>query len=124
MARQASLPLPNPRAGRQSPPRPAPTADASAMARRRSSILHLLSGAAMSGWVRRLVDTPVEAMTRYLPLVGQPAERLEARIGADPTQVELRLIGQRPGLCPHHLLGVIEGMTLDEVSTALARLRA
>lgn len=78
----------------------------------------------MHGYVIRPVDTPVEAMTRYLPLIGQPPERLEVKAAADPAQVEVRLIGQHPGLHPHHLLAVIEGLTLDEAHTALVRLRA
>jgi len=103
--------------------RPHATADAEAMARRRHSRLDLFPGAAMLGYVERPVDTPVEAMTRYLPLIGQPPELLEAKVAADPSQIEIRLASERPGLCPHHLLAVIEGLTLDEARTALARLR-
>lgn len=104
--------------------RPHATADAEAMARRRQSRIDLFPGAAMHGWVVRPVDTPVEAMTRYLPLIGQPPERLEVKAAADPSQIEVRLLGEQRGLHPHHLLAVIEGLTLDEARTALARLRA
>lgn len=104
--------------------RPHATADAEAMARRRHSRLDLFPGAAMLGYVERPVDTPVEAMTRYLPLIGQPPERLDVKPGANPGEVELRLIGEQRGFHPHHLLAVIEGLTLDEARTALARLRA
>lgn len=121
MARQASLFAPPPPRDRQ--PLAPPHATPQDMARRRSSVLHLFPGAAMAGWVRRPVDTPVDAMRRYLPLIGQPPEFLEPKIAADPSQIELRLVGQRPGLCPHHLLAVIEGLTLDEARKALAALR-
>lgn len=123
MAAQPNLFAGQHRAPQQRVTRPHATADAEAMARRRATGVHLLPGAAMHGWVSRPVDTPVEAMTRYLPLIGQPPERLEARIAADPSQIEIRLVGDQKGLCPHHLLAVIEGLTLDEARTALARLR-
>lgn len=111
-------------APRQRVSRPAATADAEAMARRRQSRVDLLPGAAALGYVIRPVDTPVEAMNRYLQLIGQPPERLEVRAAADPAQIEVRLVGEHKGFCPHHLLAVIEGLTLDEARTALVRLRA
>jgi hypothetical protein len=121
MARQASLFAPPP--PRERAPLAPPHATADDMARRRSVSFHLFPGAAMRGWTHRPSDTPVEALRSYLPLIGQPPERLEPRIAADPSQVELRLVGPPPrGLCPHHLLAVIEGLTLDEARKALARL--
>lgn len=93
------------------------------MARKRAISFHLFPGAKTRGWTHRPSDTPVEAMRTYLPLIGQPPEALEPRIAADPSQIELRAVGERPGLCPHHLLAVIEGLTLDEARKALAKLR-
>lgn len=124
MSAQPSLFARAPQAPRQRAARPPATADAEAMARRRQSRVDLLPGAAALGYVIRPVDTPVEAMNRYLQLIGQPPERLEVRAAADPSQVEVRLVGDHKGLCPHHLLAVIEGLTLDEARTALVRLRA
>lgn len=109
---------------RERQPLAPPHATPDDMAKRRSSTLHLFPGAAMRGWVLRPVSTPVEAMAVYLPLIGQPPQRLEPKIAADPSQIEIRAVGEVPGLHPHHLLAVIEGLTLDEARKALAHLGA
>lgn len=123
MTAQPSLFARQPQPRRERAPLLPPHATADDMARKRAISFHLFPGAKTRGWTHRPSDTPVEAMRTYLPLIGQPPEALEPRIAADPSQIELRAVGERPGLCPHHLLAVIEGLTLDEARKALAKLR-
>lgn len=124
MTAQPSLFAAQRQPARERKPLAPPHATAEDMARKRAISFHLFPGAAERGWTHRPSDTPVEAMRTYLPRIGQPPERLEARIAADPSQIEIRAVGEIPGLCPHHLLAVIEGLTLDEARKALAKLAA
>lgn len=125
MSAARTLPLFAPSGDRNATRRPLapPHATPEDMARKREVVMHLLPGAAQRGWVTRPSATPVQAIDALLPRIGRASWQLQAVLGPDPHDIELRLTAQAAGEGPLAMLALVsEGMTLDEARKALAAL--